>query len=67
MPISQHLLQSVTSGTPQQAWSDIANHLWEVFSVPVPAAVADAEIVKDYRTKPDRTKMTQAAISIQAQ
>jgi len=27
MPISQHLLQSVTSGTPQQAWSDIANHL----------------------------------------
>ena len=46
MPISQHLLQSVTSGTPQQAWSDIANHLWEVCSVPVPAAVADAEVVK---------------------
>jgi hypothetical protein len=46
MPISQHMLQSVTSGTPQQAWSDIANHLWEVFSVLVPAAVADTEVVK---------------------
>lgn len=46
MPITQQLLQSVTNSPPQQAWSEIANHLWSEFSPAIPAAVADAEVVR---------------------
>lgn len=40
------LLESLTSGTPQQAWTDIADHLWQTFSAPIPPAVFDAEVLK---------------------
>src|SRR5690606_32600077 len=40
------LLDSVTSSPPQQAWGDIAKHLWEIYSAPIPPAAADAEVVK---------------------
>ncbi len=44
------LLESVTTGTPQQAWGDIANHLWQTFSAPIAPAVADSEVVKRDRS-----------------
>src|SRR5690606_9763780 len=44
------LLESVTSGPPQQAWGDIAKHLWQTFSAPIAPSVADAEVVKRDRT-----------------
>jgi hypothetical protein len=36
-------------------------------SIITPFQTLEDPRIKDYRTKPDRTKMTQAAISIQAQ
>jgi hypothetical protein len=44
------LLESVTSSAPQQAWPDIAEHLWQIFSAPIAPAVADAEVVKRDRS-----------------
>lgn len=44
------LLESVTSGPPEQAWGDIADHLWQTFSAPIAPAVADAEVVKRDRS-----------------
>ncbi|WP_437191342.1 hypothetical protein [Planctomicrobium sp. SH527] len=44
------LLESVTSNPPQQAWSDIADHLWETFSTPITSASVDSEIVKRDRS-----------------
>lgn len=44
------LLESVSCGTPQQAWSDIAEVLWQTFSAPLAPAVADAEVVKRDRS-----------------
>jgi len=49
MPISQQLLQSVTTGTPQQAWTFVTDYLWTTFSQAIPAAVAAAEVVKRER------------------
>ena len=46
MPISKDLLQCVTAFSPKEAWSGIADHLWEEFSAPIPPAAADAEVVK---------------------
>ncbi len=40
------LLESVTSGPPQEAWSRIADHLWQTFSAPIAPGVADTEVVK---------------------
>lgn len=44
------LLESVTSTPPQQAWSDIVDHLWETFSAPVLSDAVDNEIVKRDRS-----------------
>lgn len=44
------LLESVTTGSPQQAWGDIADHLWQTFSAPIAPAVADSEVVKRDRS-----------------
>ncbi len=44
------LLESLTSNPPEQAWSDIAGHLWQTFSQPMAPAVADAESVKRDRS-----------------
>ena len=44
------LLESLTSRAPEQAWSDIADHLWQTFSAPIAPAVADAEVVKRDRS-----------------
>lgn len=44
------LLESLTSRSPEQAWSDIADHLWQTFSTPIAPAVADAEVVKRDRS-----------------
>ncbi len=49
MPISQQLLQSVTNRAPQDAWAAVTDHLWAEFSPAIPAAVADAEVVKRER------------------
>jgi len=48
MPISEQLLQSVTSLAPQEAWAAVMDHLWAQFSQAMPAAVADvkAEFVR---------------------
>lgn len=46
MSIRQPLLHTVTSGTPAEAWGAIATHLWDVFSAPIPAALAETEVVK---------------------
>ena len=40
------LLESLTSSPPKQAWTNIADHLWQSFSAPIAPAVADAEMVK---------------------
>jgi len=44
------LLESLTSNPPEQAWTDIADHLWQTFSQPMTPAVADAESVKRDRS-----------------
>lgn len=44
------LLESVTSQSPQQAWSDIADRLWQTFSAPIAPSAADAEVVKRDRS-----------------
>lgn len=44
------LLDAITQGSSQQAWSEIANHLWTVFSSPIPSGVADSELVKRDRS-----------------
>jgi hypothetical protein len=46
MPVGQQLLESVTATSPQQAWTEIADHLWSVFSAPIPKAGIDAEVVR---------------------
>jgi hypothetical protein len=48
--LTAELLQSVTLGSPQQAWSDITAHLWQVFSAPINNGVADSEVVKRDRS-----------------
>ena len=40
------LLESVTSAPPAQAWSDIADHLWQAFSAPIATTRIDAEVVR---------------------
>ncbi len=44
------LLEAVTSGPSKQAWKNIADHLWSIFSAPIAPAVADAEVVKRDRS-----------------
>ena len=46
MPIAQELLQSVTNGSPNEAWKCITDHLWQEFSAPFPGAASDALLVK---------------------
>jgi len=46
MSITQDLLQSATKNAPGDAWQRIAEHLWQEFSAPLPAAASDAELVK---------------------
>lgn len=46
MPAGQQLLRSVTASASTNAWSVIAEHLWSIFSAPVPAAGIDAEVVR---------------------
>ncbi len=48
--LTADLLESITSNPPKQAWSDIADHLWQTFSAPIAPAVADAEVVKRDRS-----------------
>jgi hypothetical protein len=44
------LLDSVVTGSPQQAWQDIADYMWQSFSAPLPKSGADAEVVKRDRS-----------------
>lgn len=44
------LLESIAIKPPEQAWTDIADHLWQIFSAPIRPAVADAEVVKRDRS-----------------
>lgn len=44
------LLDSITSSPPEQAWSEISEHLWQIFSASIAPAVADAEVVKRDRS-----------------
>lgn len=44
------LLESITTNPPQQAWSEIAEHLWQTFSAPIAPVVADTEVVKRDRS-----------------
>ncbi|QDS97681.1 hypothetical protein [Adhaeretor mobilis] len=47
-PLSRGLLDTITSGSPQQAWDAIGQSLWETFSAPISAAskqTATSEIV----------------------
>lgn len=46
MPISQDILSAITTAPPAEAWQAIADHLWSEFSAPIPAAAADAEVVR---------------------
>ena len=46
MPLHRDLLTTVTSSSSSQAWASITDHLWSEFSAPIPAAVADTEVVK---------------------
>ena len=46
MPLASKLL-SVTTGQPaDKAWASIIGHVWHEFSADIPAAAADAEVVK---------------------
>lgn len=40
------LLESLTNSPPDDAWGEIAEHLWQIFSAPITPAAAEAEIVK---------------------
>lgn len=44
------LLESVTSAPSQQAWGDIADHLWQIFSAPIAAPGVEKEVVKRDRS-----------------
>ena len=46
MPIGADLLTVVTTAPPQQAWQAVSTYLWQQFSAPIPAAAADAEVVR---------------------
>ncbi len=46
MPFASELLTVATSKPANQAWPAIVAHLWEEFSGSIPAAAADAEVVK---------------------
>lgn len=46
MPLHRDLLTTVTTSSSSQAWASITDHLWSEFSAPIPAAVADTEVVK---------------------
>jgi hypothetical protein len=47
---SPALINSVITGSPQQAWTDIADYLWQIFSAPIPKTGSDAEVVKRDRS-----------------
>ncbi len=49
MPVTQDLLHSVVSAPPDEAWKTIGESLWSEFSKSIPAAVADAEVVRRER------------------
>ena len=46
MPISKELLRTVTTGSSEDAWNAISDHLWQAFSPAIAPAVSDAEVVK---------------------
>ena len=50
MPLTAELLESVTSRPAEQAWGDIAAHLWETFSAPITSTRVDAEVVRRDRS-----------------
>src|SRR5947209_2600310 len=46
MPLASDLLNVATTKPPGEAWASIIDHLWKEFSADIPAAAADAEVVK---------------------
>ena len=50
MPLTSELLESVTSRPAEQAWGDIATHLWATFSAPITGGRVDAEVVRRDRS-----------------
>ena len=46
MSIGSDLLSQVTASPTAQAWQAISDYLWEQFSVPIPEAAADSEVVR---------------------
>ena len=50
MPLASDLLNVATAKPADQAWASIIDHLWNEFSADLPAAAADAEVVKRDRS-----------------
>lgn len=50
MPFASDLLTVATTKPADQAWASIIDHLWNEFSSDIPAAAADAEVVKRDRS-----------------
>ena len=46
MPIEKGLLTTITTNPAKEAWTAIAEHLWESFSKPIASGSAESETVR---------------------